>query len=814
LITGSGALGRVATARRSRLAVAALVAGLLLGGWVPPVRASQAGGLTLTVAQRWNQVPGPGMWSPYAVTVRNDGASGFEGQVVLSADLPRNTPYPPDAFPPYHSAVSVPRGSQRTTVIAVTEAPGRYHAELRDLEDRVVASADPPGAVRAGAAVAVLSDLPGAEQRIAAPLRTLTRVDVALSRFASARDFPAHAVDLSGLNGVVLDQFGTGALDAAQVRALEDFVGLGGVLVEAGGASWRRTLLPLPSELVPMRPTDTSTAPVTALAELGMIRTDAGAQVATGDVASWGQAAVRAADGQPLIVEGAYGAGRVVELTFDPFAAPFDTRVDLAALGWSQAIGRGLSGVQGGGSQAGFKPGLPPAGPQAVALTGSGPGSWGAGSVYLYQVLGDMPAPALPPFGLLVGLLIAYVLLVSFASYVLLRTLGRSGLLWATVPILAVVFTAGAYVIGFGPRGSDYQLTEVQVQRLGPGGVVEASSFDGVIAPRRGDIGVSAPAGTLVSTAAAVYGPSSPGGRGTVVTVGPRPEVRFSNVAVWDLRALQTLNVDHPFGAAAAATMPVEAHLRLSRGRVQGQVVNHTNRTVRDLLVASPYGNQAPLAATLAPGATAAVDVALPQAAPGFTGKGALPAGVAGGPVAVGPGFVPSQSGRQALVAMAASQAASRPGELVLVGFTDPVDRLRVEGRRAGGPARAVVVEPVRPEAADTLAAAPPVARLVSSLSATEPGPVDVYEFDLPQGLTGRVGLGAAPPQALASAPSSVEVYDWTRRTWRPVSGLSALGRAGTTAPLAPGETGQGVVRVRVRDGVAGQVPVSLSDVP
>src|SRR5207247_7343191 len=138
-------------------------------------------------------------------------------------------------------------------------------------------------------------------------------------------------------------------------------------------------------------------APVTALADLGAVTTDAAAQVATGDLASWASAPVRSADGTPLIAEGAYGAGRIVELAFDPLAAPFDTRPDLAALGWSQALGRGLSGVQGGVPLSGVRPVVGPGAQLQASLAGSGPGAWGPGSRYLSQVLGDMPEAPLPP---------------------------------------------------------------------------------------------------------------------------------------------------------------------------------------------------------------------------------------------------------------------------------------------------------------------------------------------------------------------------------------------------------------------------------
>ena len=59
----------------------------------------------------------------------------------------------------------------------------------------------------------------------------------------------------------------------------------------------------------------------------------------------------------------------------------------------------------------------------------------------------------------------------------------------------------------------------------------------------------------------------------------------------------------------------------------------------------------------------------------------------------------------------------------------------------------------------------------------------------------------AVAPQGAAPA-SSIEVYDWARHAWRPL----------VAGALGPDQTGPGVVRVRVQNGVAGQVPVGLSD--
>jgi hypothetical protein len=799
-------LGRAA-ALGARWAAGLVVGGLLLGVLGMPAAADQQSGLTITLGSRWHLTASTGAWNPYVVTVRNDSGTPFDGTVVLVPNQSRNGPLPPDAFPRYRSQVSVPSGTERALHVYAIEPGGGYHAELYDRAGKLVASADPDLSPRSSTAVAVLSDATSADQQIGVPLRSLSRIDTGVSRFASAQAFPTSALELSGLNGVIVDQFDTGALGQAQLQALKDFVGLGGTLIEVGGGSWRRTLLPLPAELLPMRPTGTATASLAPLAELGGLSADLPVQVVTGDVGPAATVAVSTPGGPPLVVESRYGAGSIVELTFDPLALLVDGQTTLGALLWSQAIARGLAGAQ-GGSQL-FKMGFGPVGPGSPP-TGSGPGTWVAFPGFLYQVLSDLPLGASPPFGLLVVLLIAYVALVSGASYALLKALGRRGLLWAVVPTIAVVAATAAYVVGFGTRGSDYQETQVQFQRLGPNGVVEAYSYDGVLSPRRGDVHVTVASNALVSTAILVFGSGPNGGRDTSITPGPRPEVLFSNVPVWDVRPVQTLTIGHPDGSAAGPGMPVDVQLRLEGGRLKGQVVNHTSRTVRELQLLSSTGMQAQLTGVLTPGASVQIDVQPSQGgAPGLPFVRA-PIVVGG---AIGPGPQPPQTARQALLALAASEATGRPGDLALVGFTYPIDTLRVEGGRPQRTGPALVVEPVRLRSATSVGQIPPPTRLVSSFSAKNGSLIDVYELALPQGLTGHVGLNPVLAPGIQQGPAAAELYDWDLGTWRSPS-PGAGGGPAAAVPLTAGETSHGVVRIRVHESAPGLAQLSLADLP
>lgn len=797
--------------RRAALALGGMLSALAL---VPAAAAEAASPqVSLTVGLRWDLAGSAGTWTPYVVTVKDEGNSDLAGAVYLFPQQRDGTQA--IGFPVYRAHLAVPKGGERSLLFYVIDAPAGYHAQLRDGQGRVLAQADPSFGQRETTAFGILSDLPQADQKIGVPLHALTRVGSALFRFPSAQSFPANAVYLSGLSGLIVDDFDTAALSQAQLQALRDFVGLGGVLIEAAGPSWRRTLPSLPADLVPLQPQATVTRSLSALLGLGGGRPAApAAQVASGPLRA-GRVALAAADGTPLAVELGYGAGRVIELAFDPLAEPFASQPELAALAWSQAISRGLSGVLGGSRPLvgiGFgKPGvIGPSGSFAgSSVPAAAPGIWapgyGGASEQLYQLLTNAPAASVPPVGLLGGLLVAYVLLVGLLNYLFLKELRRQVLMWATIPAIAVAFTGAAYGVGLATRGLDFYVTEVQVQRLAPDGALETFTFADVYAPRRGDVRLLLPSNTLVSTAVsdALGGPSS----AALVTLGNRPEVLLQQVPVWTGRPLQTLSVSHPSAGEGPPAAGLEAALELGGGRVRGTLWNRTPRPVRQLQLVTASGERAELADLLPPGARLEVDAAL------VPGAVAQPAPlVSGQPPSV---RLSQESQRQAVLALAASQAVGGVGGSALVGLTDPVGSLEIDGARPRILQLAALAEPIQLGSSDGLASGRARARLVSTFGGQAQPEMDVYDLELPRGVTGRLMLNYWLLDEPSAGVHSVEVYDWSSQDWRPLPAWrpqpNQKGSQQQT-PLGPSEVAGAVVRVRVLENGPNEAQLSVSE--
>ncbi len=747
--------------------------------------------VTLSLAQRWNAGQ-QGAWTPYVATVRNDGAADFVGDVTLHPGQ-SNRGGAFQLWPDYRARINVPHGSERSTTFYVLEPPNGYTASLTDSSGNSIASGVPvTGRADAAYAIAVLSDQPQAGGRIEAlkPLSSNGGFTVAnglrASRFGSAQEFPTNAVFLSGLHAVVVDDFDVSTLSDGQIRALRDFIGLGGSLVATGGASWRRTLLPLAQKgLGGLSPTRSGEAPLTPLADLAHQTTSLAAPVAIGDIVA-GRLLLGAPGQPPLAVESTYGAGRIIDVAFDPLAEPIATDSSgLDALAWSLVLDRAVLENTPAGSHGVQSPSVPfgVGGPFPVNV--GGPAS-AASADEIQGILQNTAAAAVPPGGILVALLVIYVMLAGPLNYFALKNFGRRELMWVSVPLVALLFTSVAYVAGFAVHGASYLDNEVQIVRLGPDGVSEVHAYHGLYPPHRGNFSVDLGANTLASTALGqLSNPNSP--ESAVVDTGGRTQVELNGTAYSAFRSLQTLAIARP---PLQSALSLESHLKVVQDRVTGTVRNTGDRSVQQLTLVGGTGQQATIATLVQPRATVTVDAPLSNAGQ------ATPF-----PQRMSYGARSSDYKRDTLLRVAAAAAVTgRKGDWTLTGLSDTSGALVVEGTRPSHNGLAAVVAPISLDSIDSLGLAPKASVLFSG--STVPVHYDVFDLAIPSGYAGPVKLSydAAAAASLGGTQGvrSVEVYDWGAGTWRALpTGSPGQSIRSLTTDLTAGETNR-VVRVRV----------------
>jgi hypothetical protein len=727
---------------------------------------------------------GRGAWVPYTLTVRNLGDHDFSGRLLLVKRIATKTGSVPRLSVPGVGTLVSPAspGGQASPPDAAFEFPvalSPRHKKTYSFfapDDFIsVTVQDPLGrqvaetAVddRKSVAVGTLTDSLTLAGEIE-PIR-LGELTMKVTQWSDANPFPDRGAYLSGYSAIVIDHFDSGRLGQAQLSALSEFVGLGGELVLAGSAWTARARSPPPAQLVAFSPSGPSTVDSLApVADISGLATDLTAPVAGGTLSPGASVILESAAGRPLAVETTYGSGRIVELLFDPDspAAGAGSPTGLSSLAFSQAIGRGLESI----------PGSLPTGRTLVDA--------GELPAVLFPKPSDSP---FPPLWLVGGLLAIYLVLVVPANYLVVRRMGSPGLLWATTPALAVLFTMASYLLGQGLQAG-IRDQEIQFYRVGPDGIVSRVDVHGIVFPTRGDHQVSFGTDSLAAPYTIAFAELSPfclscafpGTSGTLVEEhvlpGPSPTITERGLVYGSVRVV---------GSATTGTgaLNLAAHLASVNGRIRGSITNNGNIPVSGLIVYTYYqgGYRAAVVAQgLAPGETAQVDntpTPIGDAAPN------VPAGIrltAGQAVSL----IADEAGRRNL---------SHPGQLAIVGFVKPVDsRMRVDGFSPGGQVVAAFGMPVEVESAQVRLGDVAVPRLAGFYAAAGSSLIDTYDIDLPQ-VTGSMVL-----RYDKRIYSSVAVYDWTARTWRetdfsqdPATPLVML------TQLNPSEIRNGRVRVR-----------------
>lgn len=335
---------------------------------------------------------------------------------------------------------------------------------------------------------------------------------------AEWQSLPDSWLGWDGVEAVVLGDAGFASASPAAVDALVRWVELGGTLIIPGGA--------LSSQM--------AASPLGRLLPIAVQGTEAAAGL--GDLAAWASASGGIEPGRvlltsgplakgasvlcgsverPLIAVSDVGAGRIAMTAFDYTSAPVKYWDGQTAM-WQRLIAQ-----------------LPP---RPSVTEGAESSFRYTPEIGLSDAATYTPAAALPPFWLLLGFLGAYIIVLVPVNYAVLKRWDRRELAWVTTPAIVIVFTLGAYGLGYGMRGG-----QVVLNRLA---VIEAVP-DARLARARGYVGIFSPARTsyellLKGTAASARSVSSEGQHTrnpAVVVYGPEPRMANIGMNMWTSRA-------------------------------------------------------------------------------------------------------------------------------------------------------------------------------------------------------------------------------------------------------------------------------------
>ncbi len=550
---------------RRALAVATLGAALLVGLVATPVVA--ADDLRMTARPLLDGSSRAGAWVAVEVLLSNDGppvvgelrlAGGTSGQTRFSVPVD----LPTQSSKRYVIHAQSPAAGSRLSVVLSSEGRTLFEQPIE------VSIHDPAQLV-----VGIVAERP---QRLAGTIELLqsaTGVGTGVISLEPA-DLPERPEAWSALDRIVWQDVDADLLSTDQRAALATWVASGGRLVVVAGANGADPVLGLPAELLPFEPLSTIDAPPDALTGLvGAAPDGAGDLPALAGELIRGRSLAVVGD-RTIAAEVAIGAGAVTLLGFDP------------TTGWL---------AEEDGADTLWRRVLPPRGGAMVSPM--------TDDSQLLQAVSQLPSVALPPIGVLILLLGAYIVLVGPVTYLVLRRLDRREWAWVTVPALIVGFTVGAYAFGATLRGSDVIVNEVAIVRGSPEtGRGAGFVYVGVLSPSRTTYQLMIPGGALLS--APISGDFFGGNAGATtldIVQGDPAYVRDLAVGYGSMRTVR---------AEVPLVVPtLEADLRLD-----GSTLSGTVRNTSDIALDQPalvIGGNVAVLERLEPGATATVSLQL-----------------------------------------------------------------------------------------------------------------------------------------------------------------------------------------------------------
>lgn len=489
----------------------------------------------------------PGSWVAIRVSLENSGPA-VDGELTLSAAS--------GSASTFSLSVQLATGAhQQHTLYG---APGAFgnrvdvaFADGSAVHARQTVALDRSGAAELG--VFVVADRP--ETLVGALREALSARSGADPDVVAVRpeDLPARVEAWSAVDVLVWQDIESARLDAGQLEALDTWVLLGGDLVVLAGTTGSSTFSAFPDGLLPYRPATVTDVSATELEPmLGSLPTNLTSMPALVGRLEHG-VALAGTDDAVIAAQGTYGQGSVGMIGLNP-ATP------------------GLAGSS--AADALWRSALPPSG---AAVDPQLP----ADDDFLVNALSALPSVQLPRSDHVLLLVLAYVIAIGPANYLLLKRRDRREWAWLTIPLTIGAFAVAAYGFGVLIKGSNVIVNELVVVEGAAG--AERGLADvrvGVFSPTRGDFDVRVGPAALVSEPSSSGGDG--GGRALDVVLGDPATVRDYGVGFGAVRA---------FRAQATVDVPrVDADFRLADGSLEGTLHNASSVTLLDVAVVHAGG--------------------------------------------------------------------------------------------------------------------------------------------------------------------------------------------------------------------------------
>lgn len=543
--------------------------GLLLGTAVS-LSAYQSG-ITMSAQAGFDGFYRSGQWIPVYVTLANNGAP-VDGkvQIVINPDSSDRLVY--------EAPVSLPTQSKKLVTLYV-QAPrvaNKLTVEFLAEQDAVVAETKTntllpllPDVLLYG----VVTPEPGAFGFLESVTGTYQDAKVA---FLSLETLPETAVPWANLDVLIIHDSDTGQLTPGQREALQAWLDTGGQLVLAGGPGWQKSTAAFTEQLPVAISGSGSVDDLPALSQAaGIPFREAGPYVMTNSSLVRGELLAHQ-DGLPLLARQPYGRGALYFLALDPTLAPLQ--------GWA-------------GSELLW-----------ANIVGAVPGKtlWGAGPQSGYSARNaakNLPSVSLPSAWQLGGLLLFYIVVIGPVNYIILKRRRKLERAWLTIPLLVLVFSGIAYLVGRQIRGTTEIINQMSVAYShAEGDYARVYTLLGLFAPQRSTSDLLFADGALARPFDADFG-SGLTGNGRINAIQFGSDLTISGIRL-DTAEIQTFIAEN---SAPAIDLSGDAVLNIQNNSLMLDVVVQNNSDITLETASLLFGTKSFELGDLAPGQSAEI---------------------------------------------------------------------------------------------------------------------------------------------------------------------------------------------------------------
>ncbi|MEN6371226.1 MAG: hypothetical protein ABFD64_04350 [Armatimonadota bacterium] len=562
-----------------------------------------------------------GSWTPYSITLKNDDSSSFAGTI---AAINKVTEQPN----PWRTSMEITGTSQKrysgytleeTTssaeVLKILLENGRLPGGNKDTLQCPVQQIYPNNLlmVAVGSSKSTLNFLDGVALTKTQPKpgkssQTIYAIDAAMS---APETLPDRPLGYDSVDVLVLSELNPRQMDTKQLTAIKMWAAGGGIVVINGGPDYQRFQNDFYKDLLPVD--------VTGAAELGLsslgahygFSIDPGRTVVTSGKLKSGATAMVSQDGVPLISYQTYGLGQVYFLAFDYSAFPlkgWDGQENM----WKQLLFSTRSGLplasplrfSEGQNSAMQSSGTPVALPPVVVMTkktATAPAYkmrphrnqdyYQNGSNTYESMASDIPSVGMPSAQVIIFFLVSYLLCLVPLNYFILTKKKRRELAWFTTPAIIIIFTIGAYGLGYAMKGSSLLLKTVTIVETGPNtNYASATTYGVLFSPSRRsyDIKVDDPYAVVSETPAPSYdhfGNKQKDNRRLTVLIGETTALPDISMDMWSMR---TFRVES--GCDTGGKIDSNLKIDKTNGTIVGTIRNNTSYDLVDCRIVT--GNQ------------------------------------------------------------------------------------------------------------------------------------------------------------------------------------------------------------------------------